>query len=489
MPLNAAFMNGPIRAKDMFIPMEWVIGGAGMAGKGWRMLMECLAAGRAISLPGNAMAAGWVTTRTTGAYSRIRSQFKTPIGKFEGIEEALARIGGNTYLMDATRKMTMAALDMGEKPSVLSAINKYHMTERMRDVINDSMDVHGGKGICLGPNNYLGRAYQAIPIGITVEGANILTRSLIIFGQGAIRCHPYVLREMKAAADGDLKEFDVALFDHLSFTAGNAARSLWLGVTGGLSIRTAGAPEAKRYFQMMTRFSSAFGLLADVSMFVIGASLKRKEKLSARLGDVLSLLYMASATMKRYHDDGCQKEDLPLMQWAMYDSFFKMQVAIDGIIGNFPNRFVAWALRWVIFPKGMTLVQTSDNLGHKVASLMLTPSATRDRLTAGMYLPRDENDTIGKLEIALEAVIAAEPIEAKLRDATRAGKLGQFMRQADFWQSARETGVITEVELAQLHRTHKLKMSVINVDDFEFDFGVKSHRLAAEAPTKIREAA
>jgi acyl-CoA dehydrogenase len=489
MPLNAAFMNGPITAHDMFIPLDWIIGGDVMAGKGWRMLMECLAAGRAISLPGNAMAAGWVTTRTTGAYSRIRSQFKTAIGKFEGIEEALARIGGNTYLMDATRQMTMAALDMGEKPSVLSAINKYHMTERMRDVINDAMDVHGGKGICLGPNNYLGRAYQSIPIGITVEGANILTRSLIIFGQGAIRCHPYVLTEMKAAATGDLKAFDVALFDHLAFTAGNAARSLWLGVTGGLSIKAAGAPEAKRHFQMLTRFSSAFGLLADVSMFVIGASLKRKEKLSARLGDVLSLLYMASATMKRYHDDGCRPEDRPLMQWAMYDSCFKMQVAIDGIIGNFPNRFIAWMLRAIIFPKGMTLVQTSDDLGHRVASLMLTPSATRDRLTAGMYLPRDENDPIGKLEFALEAVIAAEPIEAKLKQASRDGKLGDFMRVADYWQAAREQNIISEVELAQLVRTQKLKRSVIDVDDFEFDFGMISKRLEATAPAPIKVAA
>jgi acyl-CoA dehydrogenase len=489
MPLNAAFMNGPITAKDMFIPIDWLIGGAPMVGKGWRMLMECLAAGRAISLPGNAMAAGWVATRATGAYARIRSQFKTPIGRFEGIEEAMARIGGNTYLMDATRKMTMAALDMGEKPSVLSAINKYHMTEKMRAVINDAMDVHGGKGICLGPNNYLGQAYQSLPIGITVEGANILTRSLIIFGQGAIRCHPYVLAEMRAAAQSDLKGFDVALFDHLTFTMGNLARSLWLGTTGGLTIRAAGAPEAKRYFQMLTRFSSAFGLLADVSMFVIGASLKRKEKLSARLGDVLSLLYMASATMKRYHDDGCKKEDLPLMQWAMYDCCFKMQVAIDGIIGNFPNRLIAWALRRIIFPKGMTLVQTPDDLGHRVASLMLTPSETRDRLTAGMYLPRDENDVIGKLEFALEAVIAAEPIEAKLKQATRDGRLREQMRQADYWQTAREAGVISEVELAQLVRTYKLRRSVVDVDDFEPDFGVVSTRLQATAVNTIKVAA
>ncbi len=311
-PLGCAFMNGPTTGKDVFIPIDWVIGGAAQVGTGWRMLMECLAAGRSISLPSMAMAAGKLGTRTTGAYARIRSQFKTPIGRFEGIEEPLARIGGSTYLMDGMRRMTMAALDMGEKPSVISAISKYHMTERMRSIINDAMDVHGGKGICMGPNNYLGRAYQTVPIAITVEGANILTRSLIIFGQGAIRCHPWVLKEMRAAGDDDLAAFDLALWGHVWFTVSNGARALWLGLTGGKGIAVPGSPETRRYLQILTRFSSAFALLADMSMFVIGGSLKRKEMLSARLGDILSHLYMMSATVKRFHDDGCPKEDLPL---------------------------------------------------------------------------------------------------------------------------------------------------------------------------------
>src|SRR5689334_10633094 len=301
-PLSAAFMNGPNWGKDVFIPMEWIIGGEKQVGHGWRMLVECLAAGRSISLPSMSMAAGKLGSRATGAYARVRSQFRTPIGKFEGVEEPLARIGGNTYMMDATRRMTMVALDSGEKPSVISAICKYHMTERMRSIINDAMDIHGGKGIMMGPNNYLGHAYMNVPIAITVEGANILTRSMIIFGQGAIRCHPFVLKEIAAAGANDLAAFDRALWGHMAFTISNAARSLWLGITGGEGVAVPGGPETRRYLQMMTRFSSAFALLSDVSMFVIGGSLKRKEMISARLGDILSLLYIASATVKRFQD-------------------------------------------------------------------------------------------------------------------------------------------------------------------------------------------
>ncbi|MEO7742033.1 MAG: acyl-CoA dehydrogenase, partial [Usitatibacter sp.] len=424
-PLGAAFMNGPNWGKDVFIPMEWVIGGTEYIGKGWRMLVECLAAGRSISLPSMSMAAGKLGSRATGAYARVRSQFRTPIGKFEGVEEPLARIGGYTYMMDATRRLTMVALDSGEKPSVISAICKYHMTERMRQIVNDAMDIHGGKGIMMGPNNYLGAAYMSIPIAITVEGANILTRSLIIFGQGAIRCHPYVLREIKAAGENDGAEFDRALWGHLSFTVSNAARALFLGLTGGKLVAVPGSPEVRRYLQIMTRFSSAFALLSDVSMFVLGGSLKRKEKLSGRLGDILSLLYMASATVKRFEDEGRQKDDLPLLHWSMYDAFFKIQVAMEGVLQNFPSRFVAAWLRLLVFPKGLTLDAPTDKVGSKVAQILITPGSARDRLTAGAYIPRNENDTVGRLEYAMEAVIKADPIEAKVRAAMKAGKLPQ----------------------------------------------------------------
>ena len=473
LPLDSAFMNGPTSGKDVFIPLEWIIGGKEQVGNGWRMLVECLAAGRSISLPSMSMAAGKIASRATGAYARVRAQFKTPIGRFEGIEEALARIGGNTYMMDGTRRMTMAALDMGEKPSVISAICKYHMTERMRVILNDAMDVHGGKGIMLGPNNYLGRAYQSIPIAITVEGANILTRSLIIFGQGAIRCHPFVLKEIRAAADNDIVAFDAALWGHISFTISNAARALWLGITGGTGVAVPGGPETKRYLQMMTRFSSAFALLADISMVVIGGNLKRKEMISGRLGDVLSMLYMASATVKRFHDEGRQKDDIALLTWSVNDAFFKLQVALDGVLANFPNRFIAAVLRLLVFPKGLTLTAPYDKWGSRVARILITPGAARDRLTAGAYVPRDENDVIGRMEFAMEATIKADPIEAKVRTAQKEGKLPQ-RTLAERRLAALNQGILTKEEYEHLHYTDRLRRDVVKVDDHPFDLSRNS---------------
>ena len=470
LPLTAAFMNGPNSGKDVFIPMDWVIGGQKQVGKGWRMLVECLAAGRSISLPSMSMAAGKLGSRATGAYARVRSQFKTAIGRFEGVEEPLARIGGNTYLMDATRRMTMVALDSGEKPSVISAICKYHMTERMRSILNDAMDIHGGKGIMMGPNNYLGSAYINIPSAITVEGANILTRSMIIFGQGAIRCHPFVLKEIKAAGDDDLAAFDTAIWGHMAFTVSNAVRSLWFGLTGGKGVGVPGTRETRRYLQMMTRFSSAFALLADVSMFVLGGSLKRREKISARLGDILSLLYMASATVKRFHDEGRQQDDIPLLTWAMHDSFFKLQVAMDGVLANFPNRFAAACLRLLVFPKGLTLDAPTDRVGSQVAQILITPGAARDRLTAGTYIPDSEDDVIGRLELAMAAVVKAEPIEAKVRKAAKEGKLVQHL-PAELRLAALRQAIVTQEEYDHLLYTERLRRDVIKVDDFERDLG------------------
>jgi len=474
-PLSGAFMNGPNSGKDVFIPMSWIIGGEKQVGNGWRMLVECLAAGRSISLPSMSMAAGKLSTRATGAYARVRSQFRTPIGRFEGVEEPLARIGGNTYMMDATRRMTMSALDLGEKPSVISAICKYHMTERMRQILNDAMDVHGGKGIMMGPNNYLGRAYETIPIAITVEGANILTRSMIIFGQGAIRCHPFVLKEIRSAGADDLAAFDAALWGHMAFTVSNAARSLYLGLTGGESVSVPGVPETKRYLQQMTRFSSAFALLSDVSMFVIGGSLKRREKISARLGDILSLLYIGSATIKRYHDEGHQKEDRPLLDWAMYDTFFRLQVAIDGVLDNFPNRFVAAWMRMLAFPKGLTLNAPFDKVGAKVAALLITPGPVRDRLTKGAYVPDDENDVIGRLEYAMHATIKADAIEAKMRKASKEGLLPQ-RTLAERRATALAQGIITREEHDHLEYTDRLRRDVVKVDDFEHDLARGARR-------------
>ncbi|NDU92074.1 MAG: acyl-CoA dehydrogenase, partial [Ferrovum sp.] len=308
-PLNAMFMNGPTRGNDVFMPLDFIIGGPSMVGQGWRMLMESLAAGRSISLPSSNTGMAQLTARAVGAYARVRSQFNMPIGRFEGVEEALTRIGAYTYLMDALRTFAAAAVDQGQKPAVLSAIAKYHVTERARRVVNDGMDVIGGKGICLGPSNFLGRAYQQIPIGITVEGANILTRSLIIFGQGAIRCHPFVLREMNAARNPDpkagLQAFDEALFGHIAHTVKNGLRALWMGLTGSHFMTVPEvAPQTRRYYQQLSRYSAAFAFLSDVSLLVLGGGLKRREKLSARLGDILSQMVLVSAALKRYEDEG-----------------------------------------------------------------------------------------------------------------------------------------------------------------------------------------
>jgi acyl-CoA dehydrogenase len=449
--------------------MEYIIGGTMRIGHGWRMLMECLAAGRSISLPASATGGVKLAARTSGAYCRVRKQFKVPVGKFEGVEEALARIGGHLYVMDAARTMTAQALDLGGKPSVISAIVKYHCTERGRIVINDAMDVHGGKGICMGPDNYLARAYQQTPIGITVEGANILTRSLIIFGQGAVRSHPYVLKEIHAANDQNnkraVREFDAALFGHISFSLSNAVRSLVYGLTGGLIIGVPTGQPTKRYYQALTRYSAAFAFASDVSMLVLGGELKRREKLSARLGDALSQMYLCSAVLKRFEDDGRPKEDLPLLHWSMQDGLHRIQVALDGVLQNFPNRFAALVLRAMMFPLGQHRRPPSDHIGHQVASLLLTPGVVRDRLTAGMFIPSDEADAVGALEAALASTLVCEPLQAGLEKARKEGKL-RAREELEQIVEAREIGIIDADQALQLERDYALRRKVIMVDDF-----------------------
>lgn len=494
-PLNAVWMNGPIRGRDVFMPLDFIIGGPKMAGQGWRMLMECLAAGRSISLPGSNTGMQKLTARAVGAYARVRHQFKTAIGRFEGVEEALTRIGANTYLCDAARVMTAGAVDLGEKPAVVSAIVKYHVTERARQTVNDGMDVIGGKGICLGPQNFLGRAYQQLPVGITVEGANILTRSLILFGQGAVRCHPYVLDELRAAQANDLEAFDDALWGHVGYTVSNAARALVMGLTGSHWVAVpAGVPaETRRYYQQLTRFSAAFAFVADLSMGSMGGALKRKEKLSARLGDILSLMYLASAVLKRYEAEGRQQADAPLMHWAIWDCMFRAQNAFEGVIANFPNRFLAAVLRrLVVFPLGRPYVVPSDRLGHEVAKLLIEPSATRDRLTADVFVPEDVEDPLGALEAALVATVEAEPIEAKVRKAQKAGRFdpGVAIGGVDaVWRKAAEAGVITAAELAVLRRRGELRDKVIRVDDFPYDFGLRAALAQLDGEVPAGEAA
>ena len=486
MPLNAVFQNGPNWGKDVFMPLDWIIGGPKMAGQGWRMLMECLAAGRSISLPSSGCGYAKLAARATGAYARVRSQFHTAIGKFEGVEEALARIGGNLYMMDAARAMTAGAVDLGEKPSVISAVCKYHLTERGRVVVNDAMDILGGKGICLGPNNFMGRAYQQLPIAITVEGANILTRSLIIFGQGAIRCHPFVLKEMNAARGHDIAAFDAALFGHVRHVMANMARAFIMALTGSLflSAPVAAAPETGCYYKQLTRISAAFAFLSDVSMLVLGGSLKRKEKISARLGDVLSFMYLASAALKRYEDEGRQQADLPLLDWSVQDALARAADALHGVLANYPSRLIGALLRVVIFPLGRRFAPPRDALGHEIARLLIAPSATRDRLSAGMYLPRSEAEPIGCLEAALDAAVAAEPVEAKVRAAQKAGTI-EAKEPEEAAQAALAAGIISAEEQSLLRRAAQLRDEVIRVDHFPQDFGVSEvarpvpHRVAA----------
>ena len=492
-PLNAMFMNGPTRGKDVFMPLDFIIGGPNMAGQGWRMLMECLAAGRSISLPSSNAGMSQMIARTVGGYARVRSQFKMAVGKFEGVEEALTRIGAFTYMTNATRTMTAGAVDLGEKPSVVSAIAKYHVTERARQVANDGMDVVGGKGICLGPSNFLGRAYQQVPIAITVEGANILTRSLIIFGQGAIRCHPFLLPEMRAAQNADVRQglvdFDKALWGHIGYTIKNGFRALWLGMTGShfVGVNVDVAPEVRRYYQQMTRFSAAFAFLADISLLVLGGSVKRREKLSARLGDILAQMYLISCTLKRFESDGRQAADLPLVNWAIWDAMYKAQEAFDGVIANFPNRFIGAFLHRSIFPWGHPYVVPSDDLGHKVAKLLIEPSEARDRLTAECFLPMTESEPAGAIELALVATIEAEAIEAKIRDAEKAGRFANnpLANVRDIAIAAAECGVITAAEFEKLKRRNVLRDIVVHVDDFPFDFNVAT----ANKPTLERKAA
>ncbi|MCS6100599.1 acyl-CoA dehydrogenase FadE [Shewanella baltica] len=467
-PLNCMFQNGPTHGNEVFVPLSFIIGGPKMAGQGWRMLVECLSVGRGITLPSNSAGGVKTAALATGAYARIRRQFKLPIGKLEGIEEPMARIGGNAYLMDAVTTLTTTGIDLGEKPSVISAIVKYHLTDRMQKCVIDAMDIHGGKGVCLGPNNYLGRGYQAAPIAITVEGANILTRSMIIYGQGAIRCHPYVLAEMESAFDTEsgqgLANFDAAIFGHIGFATSNFIRSFWLGLTSSRFSNAPYSDKTKRYYQQMNRFSANLALLSDLAMATLGGNLKRKERISARLGDLLSQLYLASATLKRYEDEGRQTDDLPLVQWAVEDALYKLQASLDDLLDNFPMG-LGGALRLVMFPFGRPLKRPSDVLDHKVAKIMQTPCESRDRLGKGQFWTNSEHNAVGIQEQTLLDIIASEPLHDKVCKAS--GKRLPFMWLDKVAAEGKALGVLSDDEVNLLERAEIGRMKSINVDDFD----------------------
>ncbi|MCK9783128.1 acyl-CoA dehydrogenase FadE [Proteus columbae] len=466
-PLNVPFMNGPTRGKDVFVPIDYIIGGPKMAGQGWRMLVECLSVGRGITLPSNSTGGLKSAAMATGAYSRVRRQFKIPIGKMEGIEEPLARLAGNAYLLDAASTLITTGIMLGEKPAVLSAIVKYHCTHRAQRGIIDAMDIVGGKGICLGPSNFVARSYQGSPIAITVEGANILTRSMIIYGQGAIRCHPYVLDEIAAARENNLHDFDRALFGHIGHVASNTLRSLWLGITNG---RLSNAPtndETRRYYQQINRLSANMALLSDVSMGVLGGSLKRRERISARLGDILSHIFLASATLKRYEDEGRHTADLPLVHWSLKECLYQAENAIDELLRNFPSRVIAGTMRAIIFPLGKAQKLPSDKLDSKVAQLIQQPSETRDRIGRGQYLTPSEHNPHGLMEEALLDILAAEPIFDRICRLYE--KKFSFTQLDKLAEKALADKRVTQEEADILRKAEQSRLRSINVDEFDFD--------------------
>ena len=470
LPLNAAFQNGPNRGEDVFIPLDWVIGGRERIGQGWRMLMESLAAGRGVSLPAAAAGSAKVAARSSGAYCRIREQFGVEIGQFEGVEEALARIGGLTYLLDSGRTLMTSALGRGEKPAVLSAIVKQQCTELSRVVINDAMDIHAGKGICLGPANTLARAYQQIPIGITVEGANILTRALIIFGQGALRCHPHLLDEINAAALDDpeeaLDQFDHALAHHIAHISANKLRAAGYALSRGwlaAGYRGGGGLLAK-HSRAVEHLSAAFALLADVTLFLLGGGLKRREMLSGRFADALSNLFLATAAMKKYRDQGESADEAPLADWACRYALFHAQQALDGILRNYPWPPLGALLRLVVFGGGRYLRFPDDALSRRVAGALQTAGAVRDRLTEHIYLATDPADISAQMEAALALVDESKPLRRRLKKEGLLQTADQTF--AEWLADLRDTAGVSADEADLLARTRELVAQVIRVDDF-----------------------
>lgn len=483
-PLNTAFLNGPTQGNDVFVPIDCLIGGVEMAGHGWRMLMECLSAGRAISLPSSASGGSQAAALACGAYARVRKQFNQPIAKFEGIEEPLARIAGNTYIIDAALSMTAAAIDHGAKPAVAGAILKYHTTERARQVVLDAMDIHGGKGICLGPNNYLGRGYQGSPIGITVEGANILSRSLIIFGQGAIRCHPYVFQEMESVRNNDLQAFDQALWGHFSFIFSNFTKSILFAFTDARMTKAPKGP-THRYYQLLHRYSNNLAFLADFSMITLGGALKRKEKLSARLGDVLSYLYLVSSVLKRFHDDGETRADLPLVDWSCQQLFHECELAIQGVIANFPNKWAKITLKMILQPIGGKRLKPSDKLGAQLAGLLTTPSEARTRLSRLTYSDATVNCPLGRLEAAFHQICAVEELERRVHGAVKQGAL-KSLALFDQIDEAALQGVLNKEETQCLRDAELARQQVIAVDDFShYDLSRATDLADAKGKKKI----
>lgn len=462
LPAMQAFLNGPNQGSDVFVPLDALIGGVERAGQGWPMLMSALAAGRGISLPSLSAAACAFTAHTSGAYARVRTQFGVPIGQFEGVQEKLGRLAGNAYLVEAARRFTCAGLDLGHKPAVISAIMKLHATERMRQSVNDAMDLHAGKAVIDGPRNYLGGLYRALPVGITVEGANILTRNLIVFGQGAIRAHPYLMREVEAISNNDQAAgedaFDEVIWKHCWHSVKNVFRALVAAWTGG---RFAGSPRgagaAAPYYRRLNRYAAAFALVSEAAVLTLGGSLKREEMLSARLGDVLAELYLLSAVLKRWRDEGEHEPDLPLVKWCADQSFAAIERRLDGVLQNFPGRALAFILRVCVLPPVFRAKAASDRTTSACAGILLEPSEARVRLVGSVWNSCGAH-SVEQLERAFELAVDAQPLLDRLK---RSG--------VKDWRVAHAKGAISEAQAQSLEAAEAAAADVIEVDDFAAD--------------------
>lgn len=470
-PMSMTFMNGPTKGSDVFIPLDWIIGGIEQAGHGWKMLVECLSEGRAISLPALSTATGKLCYRLTGAYAKTRVQFNMPIANFEGVEEALARIAGRTYQLEATRIVTAGAVDNHIKPSVASAIAKYHMTELSRLVIQDAMDIHAGRGLIMGRSNYLAHAYMGMPIGITVEGANILTRNLMIFGQGAIRCHPFVAREMKAATDSDtargLKDFDSLIFRHVGYGISNFVRTFSLGLSGGFIANKVVRDDTGQYYQQLTRMCSALALVSDISMLMFGGDLKRKERLSARLGDVLSQLYLASSCLKYYAAQGSMPDDLPYVRWNIMTSLHQIQIAFDEFFANLPNKFVGSLLRRIVFPWGNPYSRPSDELDRTLVKTMTANTELRDRITQYAFIGTNDSDPAYTVETAFQLLMASKETRNAIKRALKNGDLKASEDLEVLVSNAVEQNICSPQDGAAFLNAEAARSRAIQVDDHE----------------------
>lgn len=471
-PLGLAFMNGPTRGDDVFIPLDWIIGGPEMAGEGWRMLMESLSIGRGISLPALGTSSGQLCYRMTGAYALLRKQFKLPIGYFEGVEASLGRIAGYNYLLESTRLASADYVTRGYKPAVISAIAKYHMTEMSRQVIDDAMDIHAGKAVQVGPMNYLGIHHSAIPVSITVEGANILTRNLMIFGQGAIRCHPYIRQEMEAANIEDkalaLKTFDALLYSHIAYATNNLVRTFTYGLSGGYFMKAPRGGFTAKYYRQLTRMSAALATISDLAMLTLGGNLKRKEQLSARLGDVLSYLYMGSAVLKYYEDNGRNAADKFAVDWCLQHCLAQIQTAFYAFFDNFTIKPLGILMRLIVFPWGRSYHAPADKLYHQLARQAMAPSEFRDRLTALCYVGKTVDDPTGVVDIAFEKYHAVKDIEFKVQEAVKAGDIDASLTYQERIDAALKAKILNQIEAKALSEFESLRQSVLQVDSFEF---------------------